>query len=151
MRSNKTSCGVMLNLFSSWLVNASTQSDSNVMQIIIYSSIHTRCRRFNRTSWSRRQHPISSPRCVNTVISCSINTLLRRSIWSQMSTRHLLKHIETINVFTKKSSFAEGWSLLKVCFPKFDWVLWHYNDFVSWNIDHWVRFFCVMLGKGQIS
>jgi hypothetical protein len=27
---------------------------------------------------------------------------------------------QTINVFTKKSSFAEGWSLLKVCFPKFD-------------------------------
>jgi hypothetical protein len=108
MRSNKTSCGVMLNLFSSWLVNASTQSDSNVMQIIIYSSIHTRCRRFNRTSWSRRQHPISSPRCVNTVISCSINTLLRRSIWSQMSTRHLLKHID----------MNQSWNKLSMCSPK---------------------------------
>lgn len=92
MRSNRTSYNAVLHSFSSWFVNASTQSDSNTMQTTIRSSIHMRCHLFYRTSWLRRWHLISSTRCVNTVISCSITTFLGKSIWSQISTRHLFKH-----------------------------------------------------------
>jgi hypothetical protein len=56
-----------------------------------------------------------------------------------------------IDVLIEKSSFAKGESLLGIHFPKFDWLLWHYSDFVSRKIHHGDRFFRVTLGEGQIS
>lgn len=114
----------MLDLFLSWLVSALIESDSSMMQTTIHSSICMHCRWFYCTSWSKRRHPISSIRCIDTIINCSITTLLGKLIQLQTSTRHFIlayRHEpvlkQGIDVLTGKSSFVEGWSLLGTHFP----------------------------------
>ncbi len=105
----------MLDSSSSWLVSASTQFDSNTMHTTIRLSIHTPSCRFCRVSWSRRRHLIFSARCVSTVINYSIATLLGRSIWPQMSTKHLFTHTDMNQSWSKVSMRSlENHHLLRV-------------------------------------
>jgi len=103
MRSNRTNCDVMLDSPSSWLLNASIQSDFSKMQTRIRLLIHMCCHRFYHMSWSKLWHPISSTRCINTVIKSNIVTFLGKSIWSQTSTRHLFKCIDMNQSWNKVS------------------------------------------------
>jgi hypothetical protein len=93
MRSNKTSCGVMLDSSSLWLMNTLIKFDSNAIQTIIHSLIGTCYHRFCHTNWSRRRHSISSARRVSMDIDC-IAIFLGRLIGSQTKTRHLFKCID---------------------------------------------------------
>jgi hypothetical protein len=62
--------------------------------------------------------------------------------WTNPETRCQCAHSKII--------ICWGLEFVRSLLPQFDWLLWHYRDFVSWNIHHWVQFFHVTLGKGWI-